>query len=141
MIEILLAEGHGNRRQLVLAQGNLAGYKLALDQLDDAESIALTSLSGARSLLWTAAVTRAAEHIALVFALRGQIEIAAPILGFGAAFYRGETASRERTERATSERLRKLLEESLPPDRLIEAMATGAAWDLDRIFETVSSLG
>ena len=141
MIEILLAEGRGNRRQHVLAQGNLAGYRLALDRLDDAHSTALESLLGARSLLWPAAVTRAAEHIALVFALRGQIEMAAPILGFGDAFYRGETASRERTERATSERLRALLSERLPSDRLIEAMTAGAAWDLDRVVKVVASIG
>ena len=141
MIKTLLAEGRGNRRQHVLAQGNLAGYRLALDQLDDAHSTALESLSGARSLLWPEAVTRAAEHIALVFALRGQIELAAPILGFGDAFYRGETASRERTERATSERLRALLRESLPSDRLNEAMTAGAAWDLDRVVQVVESIG
>ena len=114
---------------------------MALDQLEDAHSTALESLSGARSLLWPEAVTRAAEHIALVFALRGQIELAAPILGFGDAFYRGETASRERTERATSERLRALLRESLPSDRLIEAMTAGATWDLDRVVQVVETIG
>jgi predicted ATPase/DNA-binding SARP family transcriptional activator len=123
----VLEGGRANRRQVVLGLGNLTSYLLAADQVDEATAVARDALREARALGWPAAVVRILEHIALIAALSGKIELAARLMGFGTAFYAAGTASREYTEQITYDRVMDLVRD-LPEDRREFLLAEGRDW-------------
>ncbi len=139
-VTAMLAGDHYNRRQLTLALGNLAAYLLAAGQTSEARATALEGLKAARSLDWSAAVVRVVEHLALVAARAGRTDTAARLLGYGAAFYAGGTASREFTEMSTYDRLTADLTKVLAEDRMESLMAEGAVWSEDRAIEVATSV-
>jgi tetratricopeptide (TPR) repeat protein len=129
LIRSMLDGPDHNRRQATLGLANLAAYLLAAGDVAQASEAAAASLAEARSLGWPGAMVRAGEHLALVAALNGKLDLAARLLGYGNAFYAKGTASREWTEEVTSQRLTELLSNSVPPTSLHGMMAEGIAWD------------
>jgi len=140
IVKSMLEGSNHNRRQMVLGLTNLASYLLACKKTNDAEQAALDALMEALALGWTAAVIRAVEHLALVMALGGNIEMAARLLGHGVAFYGKGTATREFTERASYKRLSDLLGSALPVERVAELMSEGALWTEDQAVKEITSL-
>jgi tetratricopeptide (TPR) repeat protein len=135
IVKSMLGGGDRNRRQMVLGQTNLASYLLAAGHAGEADEAALAALNEARALGWQAAVVRALEHLALVAALRGEIELGARLLGHGVAFYTNGTSTREFTELASYRRLTELLVASLPQARVVELMSQGALWSQDQAVQ------
>ena len=93
----------------------------------------------ARALLWRAAIVRIVEHIALIAALDGKVQIAARLLGYGVAFYAEGTATREFTEMSTYNRLTAELAKALPEEEVTRLTGEGALWSEDRAIEAASS--
>ncbi len=116
-------------RQIVITLlANLAGYHLALDELDAATEAArevvreLIERDPAATFLAVAI-----EHLALALALGGEIERAAILHGFAEASLLASGFERLYTENATRERLLALLAERLGTDDRARLEATGAA--------------
>ena len=130
-----------NRRQATLGLGNLASYLLAAGSIEQARQAAYGSLRDARALGWPAAIVRAGEHLALVAVLGGDVDLGARLLGFANTFYAKGTASRERTEQITHERLIEELSRDLSPDRLRELMEEGASWSEQQAAEAADEAG
>jgi predicted ATPase/class 3 adenylate cyclase len=135
VVKSMLDGSDRNRRQMVLGLTNLASYLLACGRTNEAEQAALEALTEASALGWHAAVIRALEHLALVTALGGNIELAARLLGHGVAFYARGTATREFTELASYKRLSETLATALPPERITQLMSEGALWTQDQAVQ------
>jgi predicted ATPase/class 3 adenylate cyclase len=107
---------------------NLTGYLAAMDDLPGA-------LAAAREAIGIRAarepdhihVTIAMEHLALVFALRGELARAATLEGYAATSLERHGFPRSFTETTTHDRLTALLREGLAPDELARLSAQGAA--------------
>jgi predicted ATPase/class 3 adenylate cyclase len=107
---------------------NLAGYLAAVDDLSGAVEAARESIEiRARHERDHAHVAFAIEHLALVFALRGDLLRAATLEGHADAALRRHGSPREFTETTTYERLNALLREGLAPDEIARLIADGAA--------------
>lgn len=107
---------------------NLAGYLVAVDDLPAAAAAAREAIGirAAREPDHTH-VAIAIEHLALVFALRGDPARAAALEGYADAAFTRHGFPREFTERTTHDRLTALLREGLTPDELTRLSAEGAA--------------
>jgi predicted ATPase len=107
---------------------NLAGYLVAAGALDEAVEAARESLAQlVKSELDYSSVGISIEHVALVWALRGNLARAATLEGYtGAAFLR-IGFEREFTETVTYDRLVKLLREGLTVQELARLNAEGVA--------------
>jgi predicted ATPase/class 3 adenylate cyclase len=106
---------------------NLAGYLATVDDLSGAAAAAREAIG-----IYTARepdhayVTVAIEHLALVFALRGDRARAATLEGYADAAFERYGFEREFTETTTHDRLTVLLREAITPDELARLMAEGA---------------
>lgn len=118
---------HPNRRQLALGLGNLTAYLLAFNRHNEAKLTAFSGLHKARALGWPAAITRMVEHLAFIFALEGDFERSARLVGYSENFYARDTASREITEQVGYDRLRETLSSAVPASLLFNLRAEGAA--------------
>ncbi len=107
---------------------NLAGYVVAVDDLPGAVAAAREAI-GIRATREPdhAHVAIAIEHLALVFALRGDRARAATLEGYANAALARHGYPREFTETTTHDRLTTLLREGLAPDELARLIAEGAA--------------
>ena len=108
--------------------GNLAGYLVAVDDLSGAVAAVRKAIG-----IYAARepdhnfVAIAIEHIALVFALRGDRTRAAMLEGYADAAFARHGFEREFTETTTLERLTALLRDGLCADELARLIAEGAA--------------
>ena len=107
---------------------NLAGYLAAANDLPGAiaaarEALALFSASQPEHLH----VTIALEHLALAYALGGDLARAAKLEGYVENAFRHVDFVREYTEEVTHRRLTALLREALAPAELDASLAAGAA--------------
>lgn len=121
-------EGQLNRSGVLNARANLAGYLLAIDDIEGAVASARDAIHvviGIEPASPIAAIT--AEHLALAAALRGDLERAARLEGYADANLHVNAFVREYTERVTQDRLMALLEQGLAPDDLARFLAEGAA--------------
>jgi ATP/maltotriose-dependent transcriptional regulator MalT len=107
---------------------NLAAYLAAVDDLPGAAAAACESIGirGAQDPD-DVYVAVAIEHLALVFALRGDLARAARLEGYADAAFERKGFAREFTETTTHNRLMTLLREGLAPDELARVMAEGPA--------------
>ena len=107
---------------------NLAGYLAAVDDLSGASAAAREAIEirAAREPRH-AHVAIAMEHLALVYALRGDLVHAATLEGYADAEFLGHGLPREFTETTTHDRLIALLRDGLAPDELTRRSAIGAA--------------
>jgi tetratricopeptide (TPR) repeat protein len=107
---------------------NLAGYRLAVDDLPGAVAAAREAI-GIRAAREPdhAHVAIPIEHLALVFALRGDLARAATLEGYAGAALARHGFERTFTETTTQDRLTQLLRDGLAPDELARLSAEGAA--------------
>jgi len=117
-----------NRRGLATALNNLAGYRVAIDDLPGAvlavrEVIELRAPTEADAVH----VGIAIEHLAFVAAASGDFSRAAALEGYANAALQRQGFEREFTERGTYDRLAALLRERLSPCELARLTAEGAA--------------
>jgi predicted ATPase/class 3 adenylate cyclase len=107
---------------------NLAGYLIAVDDLPGAVCAAREAMElNATSDPGCVPIAIEIEHLALVFALRGDLARAAALGAYADAVLAMHGFEREFTERTTRERLDALLREQLAPDELERLTAEGAA--------------
>jgi predicted ATPase/class 3 adenylate cyclase len=117
-----------NRGGLATALNNLAGYRVAVDDLPGAVSAARESLELRASTEPDEVYTGIAiENLALVAAVRGDFSRAAVLEGHANAALSRQGFEREFTETATYDRLTALLREGLSPGELARLLAEGAA--------------
>jgi predicted ATPase len=125
IVRELLESGRQSRRQTTVALGNLAGYLLAQDRIDEARLAMIEGLRTARAVGHSASIARLVEHAALMSALTGEPRRAARLLGYGRAFYARGSASREHTEDVTLARASALVVAALRADEIAALMAEG----------------
>jgi tetratricopeptide (TPR) repeat protein len=118
-------------RQIVITMlANLAGYYVALDELDRARA---TACDVVRELVerdpHATFLAVAIAHLALALALGGDVERAAILHGFSEASLRASGFERVHTENATRDRMHALLAERLTPGERARLEAHGAALD------------
>jgi tetratricopeptide (TPR) repeat protein len=118
-------------REMALAHSllaNLAGYLVAANDFPGAIEAAYEVIGPhARREAEDAKVALVVEHLALVYALRGEFARASVLEGYAASEFRQLGFNRESTEIMTYERLTALLREGLAPDELSRLTAEGAA--------------
>jgi predicted ATPase/class 3 adenylate cyclase len=126
--ETLPAARPGAKNSLALLLNNLAGYLVAVDDTPGAVAAARESIAlfAAREPDYPR-VAIAIEHLALVFALRGDRLRAAELEGYADAAFERHGSPREFTETTTHDRLTALLRETFAPDELLRVAAEGAA--------------
>ncbi len=127
--EILPQARRGRETALVRsALVNLAGYLVAADDFPGVIEAAYEVIGPhARREPDDAKVAQVVEHLALVYALRGELARASILEGYAASAFRQLGFRREFTEITTYERLTALLREGLAPDELARLTAEGAA--------------
>ena len=121
----------------MLTRSNLAGYLLALGEVDEAEQAAKESLRDERSVggrsnyvAWTM------HHMALVAAERGQFERAARLLGYLDAWSQASREfHRDLNEQTSHDRASALVSGALAEEERTSLMAEGAAWTEDKAAE------
>jgi len=107
---------------------NLAGYLLATGDSSGAVSVAREAIDIlAEHDSDHVYIGISIEHLALAYALRGELERAARQEGFSNALLERSGFEREFTETTTHERLMKILREELAPEELARLLAEGAA--------------
>jgi predicted ATPase/class 3 adenylate cyclase len=107
--------------------GNLAGFLAAVDDLGGAAAAAREAIGlNASREPDHAHVAIALEHLALVFALRGDLARAATLEGYAGTAFARHGFQRELAERTTHDRLTALLQQGLAPDELARLTAEGA---------------
>ncbi len=117
-----------NEQFYVVGSCNLIGYLVALDRLGEARATARELLRRHGSdAIHIGQINKAFEHLALVFALEGDLARAAQLAAHANAALRNLGFEREFTEKATRTRLDALLAERLPSDQRESLMARGAA--------------
>jgi predicted ATPase/class 3 adenylate cyclase len=107
---------------------NLAGYLVAGGDLSGAEAAAREALEIDAGPEPNPAYTAVGiEHVALLRALRGDLELAATLEGYADATLRHYSFKREFTERTTYDRLHEILRAELPPADIERCWKAGAA--------------
>jgi predicted ATPase/class 3 adenylate cyclase len=107
---------------------NLAGYLVAVDDLPGAIEAAYEVIGPhVRREPDDSQVAQVVEHLALVYALRGELARASTLEGYAASVFRQIGFNRESTETKTYDRLSVRLREGLAPDELARFTAEGAA--------------
>ena len=118
----------GSRNLFARFLHNLAGYLAAVDDLAGALAAAREAIGlNASHNPDFAIVAIPLEHVALVFALRGDLARAATLEGYADAAFARHGFEREFTENTTHDRLAALLREQLAPDELARLTDAGAA--------------
>ncbi len=114
---------------------NLAGYRLALDDIDGAIEAAREGATTLRAQdPEHVYVSIALEHLALACALRGDLVRAAKLEGYVRQAMERHGFGRENTERVTLERLNTLLREGLAAPDIERHLAEGAELASDAVF-------
>ena len=96
---------------------DLAGYLAAVDDLPGALAAAREAIEIRARDPDRAYIAVAMEHLSLVYALRGELTVAAVLEGYADAALRRYGFTREFTEATTHDRLTALLREGLAPTR------------------------
>ena len=122
------ARSGADRNVLALLLNNLAGYLVAVNDLPEAAAAARESIGiHAEREPDHAHVVIALEHLALVFALRGALALAATLEGYAHAALQRHGFPREFAETTTHDRLIALLDEGIAPDGLARLTAEGSS--------------
>jgi tetratricopeptide (TPR) repeat protein len=117
-----------NRGGLATALNNLAGYRVAVDDLPGAVSAAREAIEvQASTELDDVYVGISIEHIALVASICGDFSRAATLEGYANAALQQQGFEREFTESTTYNRLTALLRDGLSADELARLTTEGAA--------------
>ena len=132
---LAITSGRKHATDLAIVHNNIAAYRIALGELDEAHDAAREALRWAQPELnvWNMAV--ALQHLALLAALRGRPESAAKLLGYVDVQYDALALEREATEKWGHAKLLSLLNERFQPGELVAMLAAGSVWTEDRAIE------
>jgi predicted ATPase/class 3 adenylate cyclase len=111
----------------VLLAANLAGYFVSLDDLHGTMESARAAVAAVEADPENCLVAVALEHVALAYALGGDVVRAATLEGYSAAAFARYGFLREGNETRTFDRLSALLQEGLAPEELERLTSAGAA--------------
>jgi hypothetical protein len=125
--EILAMRSGMNARLESNLRSNLAGYLITVGDLFDAAEEARATLRLLAGSADESQVAISLEHLALVFALRGDLACAATLEGYSDATFVRYGSERETTERTTHDRLILVLQQQLAPNERKRLTAQGAA--------------
>jgi len=114
-----------------IGYNNLAAYHISLRNLERARECAREGLRLAREVQSLLRTADAAQDLALVAALCGDISEAARLIGYVEKCYRDERSTREATEAWGHAQLMARLREQLNEDEITALIAEGAAWSED----------
>lgn len=124
-----------NARLLASCYNNIAAYRIALGDVDGARESAREGLRWARQAQDGLRIAVALQHLALLGALRGEVNEAAQLIGYLNVQCKELGSERDATEKWGYEKLMAALHERLS-DALIEKLAAeGAAWSEDQAVE------
>src|SRR5450755_2790626 len=124
-----------NAIDLAISYGNLAAYRIALQDLDRARADAREALRWARQAQAAVYVSIVLQHLSLLGALRGDIRCSAHIIGYVNAQFRELGCERQTPEARGYERLMATLREHLSGAEIERLAAEGAAWSEDQAIE------
>jgi predicted ATPase/DNA-binding SARP family transcriptional activator len=124
----------GDRTHFLKMLANVCGYLTALDRLTEAKAAGREALHELREQRNTSNVLSTLEHVALVFALEGNLVDAAKIAGFTDAAIRRTHREREQTETVTRRRLERLLNDRITADELKLLFENGARLTEDAVI-------
>ncbi|HTU82265.1 MAG TPA: tetratricopeptide repeat protein [Candidatus Acidoferrales bacterium] len=125
-----LAAGHCNR----------AAYCMALGDVDAARGAAREGLRWARQAQHAGLIAVTLQHIALLFALHGDVNDAARLIGYVNVQYNRLGQEREPTEQWGYEKLMAALHGQLGETEIENLAAEGAAWSEDRAVDEALKL-
>jgi predicted ATPase/class 3 adenylate cyclase len=125
------SRGKGAKR-LASCYDNITAYRIALGDVDGARETAREGLRWARQAQSALSIAIGLQHIALLLALRREVNKAAQLIGYVNAQYKELEYEREPTERWSYEKLRSALGEHLSEAEIQKLAAEGAAWSEDR---------
>jgi predicted ATPase/pimeloyl-ACP methyl ester carboxylesterase len=122
-----IVRSDGDKSTLDVLLHNLAGYLATVGDLPGAFAAAREAIG-----IWVrnpdrACVAVAMEHLSLVYALRGELPLAAVLEGYADVALGRYGFTREFTEATTHERITVLLREGLRPDELARLSEEGAS--------------
>jgi tetratricopeptide (TPR) repeat protein len=120
---------------LTVYRSNSAAYRIALGDLDGAQTLARQGLSSARQAQEALAIATALQHFALLMALLGQTRSAARLIGYVNVQYKEAGSEREYTEKWGYEKLMAALHEQLSDAEIEQLAAEGATWSEDQAVE------
>ncbi len=133
--EVREMEWRKDKFNIALSDANIAGYRIAIGDLAGAIQSAREALRFAReaqSALYTAI---ALQHLALAFALSGDVRPSARMFGFVNARFKVLGYQREYTEQWSYDQLVAKLCEHLSSDEIANLATEGAAWSEDEAVE------
>jgi predicted ATPase/class 3 adenylate cyclase len=111
---------------------NITAYRIALGDVDGAREAAREGLRLARQAQKGFSIAIALQHIALLLALRGEVNDAAGLVSYVNVQYKELGQEREATEKWGYEKLMAALHEQLSEAEIERLAAEGAAWSEDR---------
>ena len=117
---------------LALSYLNIAAYRILLGDVDGAREAAREGLRSARQAQTPYFIAIALQHIALLLAMRGEVNDAARLIGYVNVQYKELGSEREATEKWGYEKLITTLHEHLSGAETEKLAAEGAAWSEDR---------
>jgi tetratricopeptide (TPR) repeat protein len=117
---------------LAADHNNIATYRIALGDVDSAHEAAREGLRWGRQAQDALSIASALQHLALLLALRGELNDASRVMGYINAQYRELTYERQTTEKWGYERLMAILSEHLSDTAIAKLEAEGAAWSEDQ---------
>ena len=120
-----------NAYSLTRTYENIAAYRIALGDLDGAREATREGLRWARQAQ-TGYNTIALQHIALLLALRGEVNVAARLIGYINVQLKELGYERQFTEKWGLEKLMAALREQLDEAEIEKLAAEGAAWSEDQ---------
>ncbi|MEO7201164.1 MAG: tetratricopeptide repeat protein, partial [Candidatus Tumulicola sp.] len=124
-----------NASTLAASYLNIAAYRIALGDVDGAREAARTGLHWARQTRYALGIVIALQHIALLSALRGDVNDAARLIGYVNLQYKELGSEREATEKWSYEKLIAALHEHLSETDKEKLAAVGATWSEERAIE------
>ena len=120
------------KSSLAIAYNNLAAYRTALDQFDQARADARGAIRAAREAQSVAHITIGVQHLALISTLHGDHRRAARLAGFTDAGYKSAGNQREPTEQLAYDRLVSSIRQHLTEDEVAALIAEGAMMSEDQ---------
>jgi predicted ATPase len=121
-----------NFRLVAIVSANLAVYRIALGQLDEARSDACEAIRWSRETQFSYCMAIAIQHLALILSLRGERHRAARLTGYVEAAYQKLGTRREPTEEWGYKKLQVSLRAEIASNELEALMADGARWTEDQ---------
>ncbi|MGA9943736.1 MAG: tetratricopeptide repeat protein [Candidatus Cybelea sp.] len=127
--------GGKNATDLATRYLNITAYRIASGDVDGAREAAREGLRWARQAQYAVSSAVALQHLALLLALRGEVNDAARLIGYVNVQFKELGNEREATEKWGYEKLVAALREQLSEAEIEKLAAEGAAWSEDQAVD------